>query len=117
MIVWDGGNNDFPFVHPDLQIVLVDPLRRGHETTHHQGEGVLRMAEIIVVAKTNSASEADIQVARSHAPKASLVRAASIATLDDPDGVAGKRVLVVDDGRWRHAPRSRLCCGNPGAGI
>ena len=61
IIVWDGGNNDFPFVRPDLQIVLVDPLRPGHETTHHPGEAVLRMADIVVVAKTNSASEADIQ--------------------------------------------------------
>jgi predicted GTPase len=102
IIVWDGGNNDFPFVRPDLQIVLVDPLRRGHETTHHPGEAVLRMADIVVVAKTNSASEPDIaaviETARALAPKAAVVRAASIVTLDDPEAVAGRRVLVVDDG-------------------
>ena len=88
IIVWDGGNNDFPFVRPDLHIVLVDPLRPGHETTHHPGEAVLRMADIVVVAKTNSASEADIravtETARSLAPNAPVVRAASIVTLDDP---------------------------------
>jgi predicted GTPase len=102
IIVWDGGNNDLPFVRPDLQIVLVDPLRPGHETTHHPGEAVLRMADIVVVAKTNSASEADVhavtETARKLAPKASVVRGASIVTLDDPAAAAGKRVLVVDDG-------------------
>ncbi len=102
IIVWDGGNNDFPFVRPNLQIVLVDPLRAGHETTHHPGETVLRMADIVVVAKTNSASEANIhavtETARRLAPDATVVRAASLVTLDDPAAVAGKRVLVVDDG-------------------
>jgi predicted GTPase len=102
IIVWDGGNNDFPFVRPDLNIVLVDPLRPGHETTHHPGEAVLRMADIVVVAKTNSASESGIQrvseTARALAPDAPIVRAASIVTLEDPTAVAGKRVLVVDDG-------------------
>jgi predicted GTPase len=102
IIVWDGGNNDFPFVRPDLQIVLVDPLRPGHETTHHPGEAVLRMADIVVVAKTNSASEADVhavsETARRLAPKASVVRGASNVTLDDTGAVFGKRVLVVDDG-------------------
>ena len=103
IIVWDGGNNDFPFVRPDLLIVLVDPLRPGHETTHHPGEVVLRMADIVVVAKTNSASEADIQkvteTARRLTPDATVVRAASIVTLDNASQVAGKRVLVVEDGQ------------------
>jgi predicted GTPase len=102
IIVWDGGNNDFPFVRPDLQVVLIDPLRAGHETTHHPGEAVLRMADIVVVAKSNSASEYDIhrvsEAARSLAPGASIVRAASIVTLEDASAVTGKRVLVVDDG-------------------
>jgi predicted GTPase len=102
VIVWDGGNNDFPFVEPDLQIVLVDPLRPGHEATHHPGEAVLRMADIVVVAKANAASEADIsrvtETARSLAPNAAIVRAASVVTLEDRAAVAGKRVLVVDDG-------------------
>jgi predicted GTPase len=102
IIVWDGGNNDFPFVRPDLLIVLVDPLRPGHETSHHPGEAVLRMADIVVVAKTNSASETAIQsvseTARSLAPTATVVRAASIVSLDDAARIAGKRVLVVEDG-------------------
>jgi predicted GTPase len=102
IIVWDGGNNDFPFLWPDLHIVLVDPLRAGQETTHHPGESVLRMAHIIVVAKTNSASDADIQqvseTARSLAPDATLVHAASIVSLDNAKQVVGKRVLVVEDG-------------------
>ena len=102
IIVWDGGNNDLPFVRPDLQIVLVDPMRPGHETTHHPGEAVLRTANIVVVAKTNSAAEADIrtvtETARRLAPRAAVVRAASIVTLDDSAAVSGRRVLVVDDG-------------------
>ena len=102
VILWDGGNNDFPFVRPDLQIVLVDPLRVGHETTHHPGEAVLRMADIVVVAKTNSAAEADIravtETARGLAPKATVVNAASVVTVDDPTAIRGKKVLIVDDG-------------------
>jgi predicted GTPase len=102
VILWDGGNNDFAFYKPDLHIVMVDPLRPGHETTHHPGEAVLRMADIVVIAKTNSAAEADIQrvadTARALAPKAIITRAASEVRLDDPSAVKGKRALVVDDG-------------------
>ncbi len=102
LIIWDGGNNDFPFIRPDLHIVLVDPLRPGHETSYHPGEAVLRMADIVVVAKTNSAPEAAIQQvtesAKTLAPSATIVRAASLVTLEHADTVAGKRVIVVDDG-------------------
>lgn len=102
VILWDGGNNDFSFYRPDLQIVLVDPLRPGHETTHHPGETVLRMADIVVIAKTNSAAEVDIQrvteSARALAPGATIVRAASEVRLDDPAAVTGRKVIVVDDG-------------------
>jgi predicted GTPase len=102
LILWDGGNNDFCFYKPDLQIVLVDPLRPGHEATHHPGETVLRMADIVVIAKTNSAADADIQhvaeTAGILAPRATIVRAASEVRLDDPSAVAGRRVIVVDDG-------------------
>jgi predicted GTPase len=102
LILWDGGNNDFPFIRPDLHIVLVDPLRPGHETTHHPGEAVLRMADIVVVAKVNSASDAAVQqvseVARRINPKTTVVRAASPVRLDSPEQVRGKRVLVVEDG-------------------
>ncbi len=102
VILWDGGNNDFPFIRPDLHLVLVDPLRPGNETTHHPGEAVLRMADIIIVAKANSASDADVQrVTESAAginPTATIVRGASPVKLDEPDKVRGKRVLVVEDG-------------------
>ncbi len=102
VILWDGGNNDFPFLRPDLHIVLVDPLRPGNETTHHPGEAVLRMADIVIVAKVNSASDADIQHVTENArrinPDATIVRGASPVQLEDPEAVRGKRVLVVEDG-------------------
>lgn len=102
VILWDGGNNDFPFIRPDLHIVLVDPLRPESEITHHPGEAVLRMADIILVAKSNSASDANVQQVTENArrinPKARIVRGASPVQLDDPSMVAGKRALVVEDG-------------------
>ena len=102
LILWDGGNNDFPFVRPDLHIVLVDPLRPGHATTHHPGEAVLRTADVIVVAKTDAAAAADVQReienARRINPRAAIVRAASPVVLDDADAVKGRRVLVIEDG-------------------
>ncbi|ADE14628.1 putative cytoplasmic protein [Nitrosococcus halophilus Nc 4] len=102
VILWDGGNNDFPFIRPDLHIVLVDPLRPGSETSHHPGEAVLRMADIIVIAKVNSASAEDIEqvtaTARQINPSATLIQGASQVQLDDPERVRGKRVLVVEDG-------------------
>jgi predicted GTPase len=102
VILWDGGNNDFPFLKPDLHLVLVDPLRPGHETSHHPGEAVLRMADIVLVAKTNSAAAPDIarviDAARAINPRTTIVRAASTVTLDHPERVTGRRVLVVEDG-------------------
>ncbi len=102
LILWDGGNNDFPFLRPDLHLVLVDPLRAGHERSWHPGEAVLRMADVVVVAKANSASdEALAQVeasARELAPRAALVRGASVVRLDPPASLAGRRVVVVEDG-------------------
>ncbi|MGK7877458.1 MAG: cyclic 2,3-diphosphoglycerate synthase [Xenococcaceae cyanobacterium] len=102
LILWDGGNNDFPFIRPDLHIVLVDPLRPGHETTHHPGEVVLRMADIVVVAKVDAAADADVQrvveAVRAVNPHAVLVRAASPIRLDNPEAVRDRRVLVVEDG-------------------
>jgi predicted GTPase len=102
VILWDGGNNDFPMLRPDLHIVLVDPLRPGHETTHHPGEAVLRMADIVVVAKTNAAALRDVERVMENAkrinPLATVVRGASPVTLDDPAAVRGKAVLAVDDG-------------------
>ena len=102
VLLWDGGNNDFPFIRPDLHLVLVDPLRPGNETTHHPGEAVLRMADIVVIAKVNSASDADIQTVTDNVKKintaATIVRAASPVQLTEADRVRNKRVLVVEDG-------------------
>jgi predicted GTPase len=102
LILWDGGNNDFPFIRPDLHIVLADALRPGQETTHHPGEAVLRMADVVVVAKSDAADPADVRrVAdnvRAVNPHAVIVRGGSPVTLDDPGAVRGRRVLAVDDG-------------------
>ena len=102
VILWDGGNNDFPFIKPDLHIVLVDALRPGQEDTHHPGEAVLRMADVVVVAKSDAAAAADVRsvlrnVRRINA-RAALVRAASPVRLDDETAVKGRRVLVIEDG-------------------
>lgn len=102
VILWDGGNNDFSFLRPDLQIALVDPMRPGHEETHHPGEAVLRMADIALIVKTDVADaesvarvEADIERLN---PRAEIVRGASPVTLDRPEAVRGQRVLVIEDG-------------------
>lgn len=102
VILWDGGNNDFPFLRPDLHIVLTDPLRPGHEATHFPGEAVLRMADVAVITKVNSASSADVQRVTENitriAPHAEVLRGASPVRADDPAALTGKRVLVVEDG-------------------
>jgi predicted GTPase len=102
LILWDGGNNDFPFLRPNLHIVLVDPLRPGNETTHHPGEAVLRMADVVVVAKVDVAAAADVQrvieTVQSINAEATLVRGASPITLEQAELVKGKRVLVIEDG-------------------
>jgi predicted GTPase len=102
IILWDGGYNDFPFFAPDLLFVLVDLLRPGHEASHHPGEAVLRMADVVVVAKSDAAAAEDVasvsETARRLNPRAAIVRGASPVTLDDPAAVAGRRVLVVEDG-------------------
>jgi predicted GTPase len=101
-VVWDGGNNDFPFVVPDLHVVLVDALRPGHETTHHPGEAVLRMADVVVIAKTDAADPAAVrrleESVRRLRPGVEVVRGRSPVRLVDPERVRGRRVLVVDDG-------------------
>jgi len=102
VIVWDGGNNDYPFLRPDLHLVLADPLRAGDETAYHPGETVLRMADVVIVAKTDAAAEADVCAVREAVmdanPNAALVLARSPVVLDDAAAVAGRRVLVVEDG-------------------
>ncbi len=102
IILWDGGNNDFAFFRPDLTITLVDALRPDHLTTHHPGEATLRLADIVVIAKADAATadEVDRIEARLRrlVPDRPIVRAASPVTLDQEGAVAGKRVLVVEDG-------------------
>ena len=102
IILWDGGNNDFPFIQPDLHLVLVDPLRAGDETTHHPGEVVLRMADIVIIAKVDSAADANVQrvsdTVKRVNPQAVIVRGASPIQLEDTEAVRDRRVLVVEDG-------------------
>jgi len=102
IILWDGGNNDFPFVRPDLHIVVADALRPGHAARYHPGEAVARMADIVVINKVKSATPealASIEAEMSAlAPAADIVRASSAVTLDDLAAVRGRRTLVIDDG-------------------
>ena len=102
VVVWDGGNNDLPFYKSDLQIVVTDPHRAGHEIDYHPGEANLRMADVIVINKVDTADLADIttvqQNIRSLNPKAIVVYAASPITVEDPTAIAGASVLVVEDG-------------------
>ncbi len=117
LILWDGGNNDFPFVNPDLHIVLVDSLRPGDESAYHPGEALLRMVDVAIAAKEDVAAASDVhrvmQNVRSLNPRAMLVRGASPVTLDDTNAIRGKRVLVVEDGptitHGGHALRRDLC--------
>jgi predicted GTPase len=102
VVIWDGGNNDFPFYAPDVFITVVDPLRAGHELRYHPGETNLRMADIVVVNKVDVAEVdavgtviANIEAANPHA---AIIEAASPVTLDSGPSLVGKRVLVVDDG-------------------
>jgi predicted GTPase len=102
LIVWDGGNNDFPFLHPNLMITVADALRPRQIATHHPGETVARMADVLVINKVDSASQADIETAeyglRAVNASAPIIKAASPVVLDDPAAVSGKRVLVIEDG-------------------
>jgi predicted GTPase len=102
VLLWDGGNNDLPFYRPTVHIVLVDPLRVGHEIRYHPGEANLRMAHVVVINKVDSATPDQIaQLERTIAdvnPSATVVKANSKVTADDPDAIRGKRVLVVEDG-------------------
>ena len=102
IIVWDGGNNDFPFLRPSLHIVVVDALRPGQATGYHPGEAVLRMADVVVVNKVDAAASADVrrvveEVAAVNRT-ATVVLAASPVRLDNPERVRGRSVLIVEDG-------------------
>jgi predicted GTPase len=103
VILWDGGNNDTPFVKPDLHIVVVDPHRPGHELRYHPGETNLRMADVCVVNKMDSATQEGIDAVlesiRENNPRARVVRAASPFHVEgDTEQIKGKRVLAVEDG-------------------
>jgi predicted GTPase len=102
VILWDGGNNDFPFYKPDLNITVVDPHRPGHELSYYPGEVTLRMADVVVINKMDSAAPDAIQIVRENidkvAPKAIVVDGASPLKVDDPSVIKGKKVLVVEDG-------------------
>lgn len=102
VILWDGGNNDLPFFAPDLLVVVADPLRAGDELRFHPGEANLRLADVIVVNKCDVATPEAIATVEANAravnPTARILRADSPVTLDDPDAVRGRRVVVVEDG-------------------
>lgn len=102
VILWDGGNNDFPFYVPDLNITVVDPHRPGHELKYYPGEVTLRLADVVVINKMSSAPPEGIQEVRNNiekvAPNAVVVDAASPITVDNHSVIKGKRVLVVEDG-------------------
>ena len=102
VVLWDGGNNDMPFFRPDLMIVLVDPLRAGHELAYYPSEINLRMADVVVINKVDRASFEQIQTVRANVrqvnPDAIMVEAASPVFVEDPAAIRGKRVLVIEDG-------------------
>jgi len=102
IIIWDGGNNDTPFYKPDLHIVVADPLRPGHELSYYPGETNLRMADVVVVNKVDSAKPEDVEVVKRNAqsvnPDAVVVEAGSPITLADQEPIRNRKVLVIEDG-------------------
>jgi len=102
IIVWDGGNNDLPFIKPDLEIVVLDPHRPGHELLYYPGEANFRRADCLVINKMDTANHEDVQVILKNIeeinPEARVVYTASPITIEDGNAVRGKRVLVVEDG-------------------
>jgi len=102
VIVWDGGNNDLPFYQPDLHIVVVDPHRAGHELTYHPGETNVRLADVIIINKVDTADLEPIVRVRENVrlvnPTVQIVEAASPIFLDNPQAIHSQRVLVVEDG-------------------
>ena len=102
IVLWDGGNNDLSFYQADLNIVVADPHRPGHETLYHPGEANVRMADVFVINKVDTADRDDIMAVsenlRSLNPQAQIIEGASPLFVDDPGTIHGKRVLVVEDG-------------------
>jgi len=102
IVLWDGGNNDLPFFAPDLHLVVADPHRAGHELAYYPGETNFRMADVIVVSKTDSAPSEGVRTVEANAravnPRATVVRGALRVSAKDPGHLKGKKVLVVEDG-------------------
>jgi predicted GTPase len=102
VILWDGGNNDLPFVRPDLWITLADPHRAGHELSYHPGEANFRAADVILINKADTAPEGAVSRIRGSAarvnPRAKVLVASSEVTADSPEAIKGKRVLLIEDG-------------------
>lgn len=102
VVLWDGGNNDFPFYRPDVHITVVDPHRPGHEVSYYPGETNLRMANVIVINKIDTAEPANVEAVRANIrrenPNAIVIDAASPISVKEPGAIRGKRVLVVEDG-------------------
>ncbi len=102
IIVWDGGNNDLPFYRPDLYITVTDPHRAGHELTYHPGETNLRLADVVIINKVDTANLPQITTVRESImavnPQATIIEAASPIFVDNPAAIKGKCVLVIEDG-------------------
>jgi len=102
IILWDGGNNDTPFIKPDLMITVADPLRAGHELTYYPGQTTARMADVLIVNKVNSASKEDVDRVVENLKKinnkAKILLADSVVIPDNPSAIRGKRVMLVEDG-------------------
>ena len=102
IILWDGGNNDLPFYKTDFHIVVADPLRPYHEVSYHPGEANIRMADVVIINKIESADLEDIITVRENImqvnPKATILEAASPLIVDDPSKIKGKNVIVIEDG-------------------
>lgn len=102
VIIWDGGNNDFSFYKPDLLITIADSHRAGHEIAYYPGEMNVRAADIVIINKVNTADKADIETVRKNVkkinPSAQIIDGISSVIVDDGDRIAGKRVLVIEDG-------------------
>ncbi|UJL46336.1 GTPase [Virgibacillus sp. NKC19-16] len=102
VILWDGGNNDFSFVEPDLAVTVLDPHRPGHELKYYPGEVCLRTTDVSIINKMDSAKEEAVQIVedniKSANPTSTIIKAESEITVDDSELITGKRVLVVEDG-------------------
>jgi predicted GTPase len=102
VVIWDGGNNDFPFIKPDLQITIADPHRAGHEISYYSGELNARIADIVIINKVNTARKEDIEIVRNNIktinPNAQIIEGISTVIADEPNMIKGKRVLVIEDG-------------------